>query len=56
MKSDRGTNLVGASRELEAEFKRVDKTKVANAMRLGKWSWCVQLTHLLHPIKEEFRR
>ena len=39
VKSDRGTNLVGASVELAAEFKRVDKTKVVNADRQMEVEW-----------------
>ena len=39
MKSDQGTNLVGASVELAAEFKRVDKTKVVNAARQMEVEW-----------------
>ena len=39
VKSDRGTNLVGASVELAAEFKRVDKTKLVNVARQMEVEW-----------------
>ena len=48
VKSDRSTNLVGASVELEAEFKRVDKTKVVNAARRMQIEWSINTLTASH--------